>query len=55
MMWKKFVSYILFWRKPDPDSPSSFNLKVMHGINKISILMFLIALIVIISRLVRTL
>lgn len=28
-------------RKPDPDAPSNFNLKVMHGINRISILMFL--------------
>lgn len=39
-----------FFRKKDPDRPSSFNLKVMHGINKISIIMFLIALTVIIVR-----
>lgn len=39
-----------FFRKKDPNRPSNFNLKVMHGINKVSIIMFLIALIVIISR-----
>ncbi len=35
-----------FFRKNDPDRPSSFNLKMMHGINKISILMFLAAFII---------
>jgi hypothetical protein len=34
------------FRKPDPDSKPNFNLRMMHGINKISILMFLAALIV---------
>ena len=54
-MFKKFMSYVTFWKKQDTDSPSSFNIKVMHGINKISILMFLMALIVIIVRVVRSL
>lgn len=39
-----------FFRKKDPSRPSSFNLKMMHGINKISIIMFLIALTVMIVR-----
>ena len=39
-----------FFRKKDPNRPSNFSLKAMHGINKISILMFIVALIVIISR-----
>ncbi|KYG74340.1 hypothetical protein AWW68_16555 [Roseivirga spongicola] len=39
-----------FFRKKDPSRPSNFNLKVMHGINKISIIMFLIALTVMIVR-----
>jgi len=52
-MWAKFWSYLKFWEKASPDSPSSFNLKIMHGINKISILMFVIALFVIIYRLVH--
>jgi len=39
-----------FFRKKDPNRPSNFNLKVMHGINKISIIMFLIALTIMIIR-----
>ena len=39
-----------FFRKKDPNAPKNFNLKVMHGINKISIIMFLIALTVMIVR-----
>ncbi|NVJ46509.1 MAG: hypothetical protein HWE07_05255 [Cytophagia bacterium] len=39
-----------FFRKKDPNRHSNFNLKVMHGINKISIIMFLIALTVMIIR-----
>ena len=39
-----------FFRKKDPNRPSNFNLKVMHGINKISIIMFLIALTIMIVR-----
>ena len=39
-----------FFRKKDPNRPASFNLKVMHGINKVSIIMFLIALTVMIVR-----
>ena len=34
-----------FFRKKDPARPSNFNLRMMHGINKISILMFLAAII----------
>ncbi|MCC5935988.1 MAG: hypothetical protein JJU34_01785 [Lunatimonas sp.] len=34
------------FKKSDPDSRPNFNLRMMHGINKISILMFLAALIV---------
>lgn len=30
-----------FFRKKDPTRKSNFNLKVMHGINKISIIIFL--------------
>ena len=39
-----------FFRKKDPNRPSNINLKMMHGINKISIIIYLIALIVLISR-----
>ena len=39
-----------FFRKKDPNRPKSFNLRAMPTINKISILMFLGAVIVMIVR-----
>ncbi|UZD22362.1 DUF6728 family protein [Algoriphagus halophytocola] len=33
------------FQKPDPNQKSNFNLRMMHGINKISIVVFLLALI----------
>ena len=33
-----------FFRKKDKNRPSNFNLKMMHGINKISIIMFLVGI-----------
>jgi hypothetical protein len=30
-----------FFRKKDPNRKTNFNLRMMHGINKISIIMFL--------------
>ncbi len=41
-----------FFRKKDPNRPTNTSLKMMHGINKISMLMFLVCLIVIITRFV---
>ena len=46
--FKEVAGY--FFRKKDPNRPKNFNLKMMHGINKISIIMFLIALTVMIVR-----
>jgi len=34
-----------FFRKKDPNRPISFNLKVMHAINAIAIIMFLAGII----------
>jgi hypothetical protein len=34
-----------FFRKKDPNRPSNINIRMMHGINKISIVIFLSALI----------
>ncbi|WP_373492853.1 DUF6728 family protein [Aquiflexum sp.] len=31
--------------KPDPDRPSNINIRMMHGINKITILIFLMGII----------
>ena len=39
-----------FFRKKDPNRPSSFNLKMMHGINKISIIVFLMGVIFLILK-----
>ncbi|MCU0402336.1 MAG: hypothetical protein MUE75_15245 [Algoriphagus sp.] len=38
--------FVSIFKKPDPNKPTNFNLRMMHGINKISILVFLFALIV---------
>ncbi|MEO1451858.1 MAG: DUF6728 family protein [Bacteroidota bacterium] len=48
-IWKKIIGYITF-KKADPDAPQSFNLRMMHGINKISILMFLLGVVYLIVR-----
>jgi hypothetical protein len=39
-----------YFRKKDPNNKPNLNLRMMHGINKISILMFLMALIIWIVR-----
>lgn len=39
-----------FFRKKDPTRPTNFNLRMMHGINKISIIMFLIGIVFIIIK-----
>ncbi|SDL63681.1 hypothetical protein SAMN05421823_107118 [Catalinimonas alkaloidigena] len=45
-----FGYFFRVFRKPDPNHKPNFNLRMMHGINKISIIMFLFALIVMIVR-----
>ncbi|WP_017729931.1 DUF6728 family protein [Nafulsella turpanensis] len=39
-----------FFRKKDPNRPTNFSLKAMHGINKLSILMFLAGVIFMILK-----
>ncbi|MEZ4687674.1 MAG: DUF6728 family protein [Bacteroidia bacterium] len=46
---KKIAVYMGI-RKPDPNDPDTFNLKVMHGINRISIIMFLVAIVIMLVR-----
>jgi len=48
MIWRKIWGYIAFWRKGE--KTDNFNLRMMHGINRISLLMFLVCIIVIIFR-----
>ncbi len=39
-----------FFRKKDPNRPVNVNIRVMHGINKISIIVFLLAVIYLIAK-----
>jgi hypothetical protein len=52
--WKDYFQlgevFRYFFRKKDPARKTNFNLRVMHGINKLSIIMFLIAVIILILR-----
>lgn len=39
-----------FFRKKDPSRPSNLNIRMMHGINKISIAVFLMAVIYLLAK-----
>lgn len=56
MKFKEYFGFQEVWgyyfRKKDPNRPINTNLKMMHGVNKISMLMFLVALVIIITRLI---
>lgn len=39
-----------FFRRKDPSRPHNFNLKMMHGINKISIIVFLLGVLFLILK-----
>jgi hypothetical protein len=47
----KQIATYLYLKKKDPDTPDSQWVKYMHGINRISLLLFLFALIVIVVKL----
>jgi len=53
MIWRKFLSYINIFGKGQPNTKGNINLKLMHGINRISILVFIIAIIILIIRHLR--
>ncbi|MCU0416748.1 MAG: hypothetical protein MUE33_06140 [Cytophagaceae bacterium] len=42
--------FTYWFRKHDPNRKSNTNIKIMHGINKISMLLFLFCVIVIVFR-----
>lgn len=44
--------FTYYFRKKDPSRPTNINIKMMHGINKISIVMFLFCVIIIVGRLI---
>ncbi len=47
----KQISEYLYLRKPDPNRPKSQWVKYMHGINRLSILLFITALIILAIKL----
>jgi hypothetical protein len=50
-VWRQIGEY-LFIKKKDPDMPHTGWIRYMHGINRISIFMFLIAIIIMIVKFV---
>lgn len=49
-MWKQILTYF-YLRKRDKEEPTNINLKMMHGMNRISILIFFVAIIIMLVRL----
>ncbi|WP_165806462.1 DUF6728 family protein [Chitinophaga parva] len=49
-LWNQILRY-LYIKKKEPGEHNNVNTRVMHGINRLSILMFLVALVVVIWRL----
>ncbi|GAA4335700.1 DUF6728 family protein [Flaviaesturariibacter amylovorans] len=50
-VWKQIAEY-LYLRKPDPGRPKTQWVRYMHGINRISILMFLLCLVILAVKLI---
>jgi hypothetical protein len=42
--------FTYWFRKHDPNRPTNLNLKMMHGINKISMIMFLVGIIFVLVK-----
>jgi hypothetical protein len=40
------ISEYLYLRKPDPNRPKTTFVKYMHGINRLSLLLFILALVI---------
>lgn len=45
------IAEYLYLRKPDPGRPKTQFVKYMHGINRLSILLFILAIIIMIIKL----
>lgn len=46
------IAEYLYIRKKDPNAPDTQWVKYMHGINRLSIILFLVAMVIIIARLI---
>jgi hypothetical protein len=51
-VWRQLGEY-LFIKKRDPNAPRNASIRLMHGMNRISLIVFLAAVIVMLIRLVR--
>jgi hypothetical protein len=49
----KQIAEYLYIKKPDPKRPKSLFVKYMHGINRISLLIFILCLIILAIKLLR--
>lgn len=47
--WQQILTYF-YLRKRDPSDPRNINIKMMHGMNRISLFMFLIGILVMLYR-----
>ena len=47
----KQIAEYLYLKKPDPDRPRTDFVRYMHGINRISLLLFIVALIILAVKL----
>jgi hypothetical protein len=50
-IWRQLAEY-LYIKKKDPNAPSNTNMSLMHGMNRISIFIFLITLLIMLVRFV---
>lgn len=51
-VWNQILTYF-YIRKRDPSDPKSINMSMMHGMNRISLFMFLVAIVVMLFRIFR--
>jgi hypothetical protein len=51
-MWQQILTYF-YIRKRRAGEPTNTSIKFMHGMNRISLFMFLIAVVVMLVRLIR--
>ncbi len=50
-IWNQIAQY-LYLKKKDPNDPDTKWLKYMHGINRLSILLFLVAMVILAIKLI---
>lgn len=51
-VWNQLAQY-LYLKKKDPNAPNTQFVKYMHGINRISILLFLAGMVILVVKLLR--